>query len=44
MDNLPSDLASHLNDQETWGYEELRELATDLFELKIRKNLIPDYP
>ena len=44
MENLPEDLASHLTDQETWGFGELRELALDLFEMKVTRNLIPDYP
>jgi ADP-ribosylglycohydrolase len=44
LENLPADLASHLTDEETWGYEELIELATDLFHLKITKNMISDYP
>jgi ADP-ribosylglycohydrolase len=43
MENLPADLATHLTDEETWGYEELRELATDLYGLKIIQNKIPDY-
>ena len=44
MENLPEDLAFHLIDGQSWGYDELRELATDLFHMKVTRDEIPDYP
>jgi ADP-ribosylglycohydrolase len=43
LDNLPVDLAARLTDGHTWGFNELRKLAADLYNLKVTKGNIPDY-
>lgn len=43
VENLPGELITHLTDEETWGFDELTQLAIDLYNLKIFQKKIPAY-
>ncbi len=43
IENLPGELITHLTDEETWGFDELTQLAIDLYNLKVFQKKIPAY-